>query len=73
MCLIISLVLMTFAVNLLIAGDIMMGFGALLFSLFLMSMMVRHFLGIKKERNDVTIKECLSCPTPLTKFEENEK
>ena len=64
---------MTFAINLFLSGDMMMGLGTLVFSLFLMSMMIRHFLQIKKERKDVTIKECLSCPTPQVKLDENEK
>ena len=71
MCLVISIVLMVFGINMLLAGDYLMGIGSLISALFFMTMMIRHFMRVKKERGRVHAKDCLSCnqSMPQTKDE----
>ncbi len=70
MCLIISVILAIFGINLLMAGDWAMGTGSLLASLGLFAFMVRHILKIKKERGKLNAKECLSCNTHIVPKED---
>jgi hypothetical protein len=72
MCLVISMVLMTFGINMLMHGDIVMGLGSVLASLFFMTMMVRHFLRVKKERGSLNAKDCLTCNSGLPIEDEKE-
>ena len=53
------------SVNLLVSGDMLMGIGTLVTSLFFMSMMIRHFLRVKKERGTLKVNDCLRCNTSM--------
>ena len=63
MCLFISLTLLFFGVNMLLAGDYMMGIGASVTAIFFIILMVRHFIRVKKEQGNISAKDCLSCNT----------
>lgn len=52
---------MVLGVNMLFAGDYVMGSGSLITSLFFMTMMIRHFIRVKKERGTFNAKDCLNC------------
>ena len=66
MCLVISMLLLVIGINLISSGDIMMGTASLLAGLFFISMMIRHFSRVKKERGELQIKDCLSCRTMIS-------
>jgi hypothetical protein len=53
--------LMTFGINLLLAGDLIMGLGSVGLACFILTMIVRHVVHLKKEGTKIDVKECLSC------------
>ncbi len=72
MCLIISLILMIFGINLLLEGDLWMGIGSMVASLFFITLMVRHFLRVKKERGTLSAKDCLQCNQQTMNLDDKE-
>ncbi len=66
MCLVISSVLLVIGINLISSGDMMMGIASLLAGIFFISMIIRHFLRVKKERGELQVKDCLSCTTMIS-------
>jgi len=73
MCLIISIVLMTFGINMFMAGDYMMGTGSIIASLFFITIMIRHILRVKQERGKIESKDCLSCNATTISMHKEDK
>jgi len=72
MCLVISMLLMLFGVNMLLSGDYFMGIGSLITAFFFMTLMIRHFMRVKKERGSVHAKDCFSCNQSMPEIKEGE-
>lgn len=58
---------MVFGINMLLDGDYFMGMGSLVTALFFMTIMIRHFIRVKKEYGVFYAKDCLSCNQALPK------
>ena len=66
------MLLLAIGINILLSGDLIMGLATLSASLFFITLMIRHFIRVKKERGRLNAKDCLRCNQSFPELKDKE-